>query len=86
MTLERQKNKVVELLTNVDVPPLFQRSAQAFVASVVPVENECCGGPASLLYRSASAETARQMVQNIAGFFSQVATWDAVQCRERRAA
>jgi hypothetical protein len=50
------------------------------------METEGSAGPLRLLDRPTSPETARQMVQNIAGFFAQVAAWDAQQARERRAA
>ena len=86
MTSEKQKSKVVELPTQADNPRLLQRRAPAQTAFVMPMETEGSAGPMRLLDRPTSPETARQMVQNIAGFFAQVAAWDAQQARERRAA
>jgi hypothetical protein len=86
MTSEKRRRKVVELLTpQADSLQLFT-GAPGLEASVIRTDTEGSPGPLRLLERSTSPETARQMVENIAGFFSQVATWDAQQTLERRAA
>ena len=86
MTSAKHKGKVVELPTQADNPRLLQRGAAGLETSVICIETEGSAGPMRLLDRPTSPETARQMVQNIAGFFGQVAAWDAQQARERRAA
>jgi hypothetical protein len=86
MTSEKQKSNVVELPWQAGTPLLLQRRAPAQTAFVMPMETENSAEPLRLLDRPTSPETARQMMQNIAGFFSQIAAWDAQQARERRAA
>ena len=85
MTSAKHKSKVVELPTLADNPRLL-RGAAGLESSVICMETEGSAGPLRLLDRPTSPETARQMVRNIAGFFAQVAAWDAQQARERRAA
>jgi hypothetical protein len=83
MTSEKQKRKVVELPTQADSSPLRALAQAAFV---MPVETKNSAELLKLLDPPPSHEATRQMIHHIAGFFSQVAAWDAQQTRERKAA
>ena len=69
-----------------DPPPLLQRRMPGISVSVKCMEAERSTDLVGWLARAASPETTRQAIQNIAGFFSQIAVWDAQQTPERRAA
>ena len=83
MISEKQNDKVVELLTP---PLLLQRRAPGLGVSSVRFEPEGAAELVRLASQPPSQEAVRQMIQNIAGFFSQVAAWDEQQAPERKAA
>ena len=86
MTSEKRKRKVVEIPTQGDPPRLLQGRTPRLGAMVVLLESEGSAEQVRLLGRLHSPEVARQMIENIAGFFSQIAAWDAQQAQERKAA
>jgi hypothetical protein len=56
------------------------------VGSSIRIDNEIPAKRMNVLDQPATEEVTRQIIQNIAGFFSQLAVWDAQQELERKVA
>jgi hypothetical protein len=81
MTAEKQIGKLIE----VPEPPLFlQQRTRGLGASVIQMDSASSAELVRLVGGPPSQEATRQMIQNIAGFFSQVADWDRREEEHRR--
>jgi hypothetical protein len=86
MTSEEQKGKVIDLPRHADPPVFLLRRAPGLRALAIYGETEKSPEPVTGAGWPPSPEATRQMIHNIAGFFSQVAAWDTQETPESKAA